>query len=114
MSHGEVADLLSGDGFDRATVYRNLLALTEAGILRRTDLGDHVWRFELMGSGPGDSKEHGHPHFVCTECSTVTCLTKMKVRFDGPQAALAKRGVELQLRGECDTCSVPRKRRARA
>ena len=47
VTHADIADALSPQGWDRATIYRNLTDLTEAGLLRRTDMGDHVWRFEL-------------------------------------------------------------------
>src|SRR5688572_31535064 len=49
VSHGDVAASLAGEGWDRATVYRNLMDLTEAGLLKRTDHGDHTWRFERRG-----------------------------------------------------------------
>src|SRR4051812_24845920 len=48
LSHGEVAAMLTPAGFDRATVYRNLIDLVKKGLVRRADLGDHVWRFELV------------------------------------------------------------------
>src|SRR5438067_7954895 len=51
LSHGEVAAELAERGFDRATVYRNLLDLTDVELVRRTDPGDHVWRFELVRDG---------------------------------------------------------------
>src|SRR3569623_908934 len=63
MSHGDVADRLATQAWDRATIYRNLTDLAEAGLVRRTDVGDHVWRFEAV------SEEHAgsaHPPFVCT------------------------------------------------
>ncbi|MEM6962252.1 MAG: transcriptional repressor, partial [Myxococcota bacterium] len=56
LSHSEVCSLLSDHGFDRATVYRNLVDLTERRILHRDDVGDHVWRFRFVspsGSRPG-------------------------------------------------------------
>src|SRR6188768_3883257 len=68
VSHGDVADRLSGDPWDRATIYRNLTDLADAGLARRTDLGDHVWRFEAVAAGHG---AESHPHFVCTSCGTV-------------------------------------------
>jgi Fur family ferric uptake transcriptional regulator len=34
-THAEVSDALADKGFDRATIYRNLTELTEAGILSR-------------------------------------------------------------------------------
>ena len=74
VSHAEIYEGLAARGFDRATVYRNLIDLTEAGLLSRTDLGDHVWRFELRSERAGRGDEpSGHPHFVCTDCGE-SCL----------------------------------------
>src|SRR5262249_51074671 len=47
VTHADIVNDLAPEGFDRATIYRNLIDLTEAGLASRTDLGDHVWRFEL-------------------------------------------------------------------
>src|SRR5262245_58722967 len=69
VSHGEVADRLAAHAWDRATIYRNLTDLAEAGLVRRTDVGDHVWRFEAVTEGHAVA----HPHFVCTECGSVEC-----------------------------------------
>lgn len=108
LSHAEVAEVLASEGLDRATVYRNLLALSEAGLARRSDLGDHVWRFERVG-GPA-ATPHAHPHHVCTGCGSVACLEELSVRFAGRGAALARRGVEIQLRGPCAACAKPGRR----
>jgi Fur family ferric uptake transcriptional regulator len=104
LSHADVADELDDETLDRATVYRNLMALTEAGLVRRTDLGDHVWRFELK-RGEDTIK---HPHFTCTDCGTVACLPEVTLSVrqgkDVPRA-LSKQRVEIQLRGQCDDCA---------
>ncbi len=111
LSHGDVADALAGEGFDRATVYRNLTALTDVGLVRRTDVGDHVWRFEIVRA---DSRGHdgSHPHFVCTDCGTVSCLPDVSVRIGGSRASagVARRAVEVQLRGQCGGCEPLRER----
>src|SRR3954469_3869624 len=73
MSHGDVADRLASSSWDRATIYRNLTDLAEVGLVRRTDMGDHVWRFEAV------SGDHDHPHFVCTECGGVECLPDIEL-----------------------------------
>ena len=73
-SHGELFDALADRGFDRATIYRNLMDLAEAGIVSRTDLGDHVWRFELKKGARGENHTEDHPHFVCVDCGSVACL----------------------------------------
>ncbi len=105
LSHAEVCELLADYGFDRATVYRNLTDLTEAGLVRRTDLGDHVWRFELITT----SDHHGasHPHFICNECGTVACVPEMSVSIvknRGVPKALRSQDFEVQVRGVCDDC----------
>ena len=106
VSHGDVAKALEPEGFDYATVYRNLIDLSEAGILARTDLGDHVWRFELRSAKPNDEAEH--PHFICTDCGSVTCLPDNAVKLlptkKAPRA-LAKRQVVVQVKGVCDDCA---------
>lgn len=103
VSHGEVADRLAGQAWDRATIYRNLTDLADAGLARRTDLGDHVWRFEAIAAGHGATQ---HPHFVCTSCGTVECLPDVELalrRTRTPRAVRSKK-VEIQLRGVCDAC----------
>lgn len=101
-SHGDIAESLSHLGYDRATIYRNLMDLTQAGMVSRTDLGDHVWRFEIK-SGPGHTQEH--PHLVCTDCGDVSCLPEVEVKIVAKPGAKRPVGdVEVQLRGLCSDC----------
>ncbi|MFN7955930.1 MAG: Fur family transcriptional regulator [bacterium] len=111
LSHGELVDALSGRGFDRATLYRNLIDLTEAGLLRRIDVGDHTWRFE-PGSAAGETervaaREPGHPHFVCTDCGALTCLPDVDVRIS-PRAGSPRPPIadvsQVLLQGRCSAC----------
>ncbi|MBN1205144.1 MAG: transcriptional repressor [Myxococcaceae bacterium] len=106
LSHADLVDALGDEGYDRVTIYRNLTDLTEAGLVMRADLGDHVWRFELRRAG----REHpgSHPHFTCTDCGTVSCLPQESVRITsakGAPRAIAAREVEVHLRGLCDRCA---------
>jgi len=102
MSHGDVADRLAGQPWDRATIYRNLTDLAGAGLARRTDVGDHVWRFEAVTS----DHDSAHPHFVCTECGTVECLPEIELAVRRAKAprAVRNRQVEVHVRGLCDAC----------
>jgi Fur family transcriptional regulator, ferric uptake regulator len=106
VSHPELAEYLAEEGFDRATIYRNLIDLTETGLVSRSDLGDHVWRFELRHEGAGLKNEHAH--FTCTDCGTVECLPEVNVRITGskqaPRAVTRPKTLEIQLRGVCDSC----------
>lgn len=102
-SHPEITDLLAEDGWDRATLYRNLVDMTEAGLLRRVDLGDHVWRFELASQHAHDPA--AHPHFLCTACGDVSCLPALRLPAgDDLPKALQDGRVSIQLRGLCDAC----------
>jgi len=105
VSHGELVDQLSEEGMDRTTVYRNLVDLTDVGLVQRTDLGDHVWRFELKRDKGDDAR---HPHFTCTDCGQVACLPEVTLKVKpgkGVPRSLMKQKVEIQLRGKCDACS---------
>ena len=105
LSHGEIFDGLGKQGFERATLYRNLMDMAEKGLIGRTDLGDHVWRFEIKKHVAGHTIEH--PHFVCTDCGTVSCLPDTSVRIARGKASpksVGGRDVAVQLRGRCDDC----------
>ncbi len=104
LTHADVVDRLDELGLDRATVYRNLTDLTEVGLVARSDLGDHAWRFELSHTG-GDAGDH--VHFVCVDCGEVACLPGVALEVADapvPRAVSAQR-VEVQLRGQCDDCA---------
>ncbi|MGB1013534.1 MAG: Fur family transcriptional regulator [Nannocystaceae bacterium] len=105
LTHQDVVDALAGKAGDRATIYRNLVTLVEAGFARRTDLGDHVWRFEAVQAD--GASYHQHPHFLCTACGDVSCMPPMEIKvFDGrtvPQA-VHEQTIEVHLRGVCDSC----------
>jgi Fur family ferric uptake transcriptional regulator len=100
ISHPELTERMSRSSLDRATIYRNLLALTEAGLLVRTQLGDNVWRYEMPRSQASQHREH--PHFVCTDCGQVACLPENSVHLRN--ARMRSRVVEVQLRGLCPAC----------
>ena len=110
---------LADRGFDRATIYRNLTELTEARLVSRVELGDHVWRFEMRRAHAGHGKKDEHPHFVCTTCGEVSCLDGVDVaitpkpgragRTGGGQAARSAAGgigsvQEVLLKGQCTQC----------
>ncbi len=112
LTHAEVSDALDHLGFDRATIYRNLTELTEAGLAARVELGDHVWRFEAQRSG--GHRWDDHAHFVCTTCGEVSCVDGVEVALPPPaeKPAAGKRPpggrigsvTEVLLKGRCERC----------
>lgn len=109
LTHADVEGQLSADGWDRTTLFRNLNDLARVGLAHRSDLGDHVWRFEASRS-----KAHraDHAHFVCERCGQVQCLAGVEVSVDltaNPTVttprSLKMRAVDVQIRGQCDACA---------
>jgi len=105
MTHAEVTDKLAGWGFDKATVFRNLSDLVEAELVSRTELGDHVWRFELRDPNhPGGEQ---HPHFVCVECGTVQCLGDIDILAASKKRSKSiGRITEILIKGHCTECDA--------
>lgn len=104
LTHAEVSAVLEERGFDKATIYRNLIDLAESGVLARRDLGDHVWRFELLREG---DEVHTHPHFVCDTCGEVKCLPDVDVQIKptkGRKSSKMGTVSEVLLKGTCQAC----------
>ncbi|MFN7768529.1 MAG: Fur family transcriptional regulator [Planctomycetaceae bacterium] len=104
QSHAEVATAVANLGLDKATVFRNLNDLTEAGLLSRSELGDHVWRFEIRS----EKHSHGaaHPHFLCLDCGSVTCLPGSSVTTALKTSAESIGEItEILVRGHCHNCA---------
>jgi len=103
LSHAEVTAELDGLAVDKATVFRNLNDLVSVNLLRRAELGDHVWRFELVNSAGHECSPH--PHFLCIDCGTVSCMDESYVKdanlnFSQDFGTIT----EILFRGHCNNC----------
>jgi len=105
LSHAELAEELVPHGLDRATVYRNLIDMAEVGLISRSELGDHVWRFEIRREGHKHQSEH--PHFVCVTCGEVSCLPNVNVDISpspGSKKSVIGELTEILFKGRCGRC----------
>jgi len=102
QTHAELSERLVPLGFDKATVFRNLTDLTDVELVSRTELGDHVWRFEIRDPNHDRSS---HPHFVCVDCGTVSCMEGMNLPDDKQRKSLnISRISEILVKGHCLVC----------
>ena len=103
VTHSDVAIKLAAEGFDNSTIYRALVEFADAGIAARLDLGDHVWRFELL---TGEETDLEHPHFVCVDCGKVACATDVQVTVKRRPGRKAPVGdvTQVLLKGHCPEC----------
>lgn len=106
QTHAQLADQLVPLGFDKATVFRNLTDLAEAELVLRTELGDHVWRFEMRDPKHDRSS---HPHFVCIDCGSVSCIDDMALPTPTVRRHLnIARISEVLVKGYCGDCDASR------
>jgi Fe2+ or Zn2+ uptake regulation protein len=103
VSHAELSNLLVPIGFDKATVFRNLNDLADVGLVTKTELGDHVWRFEF--NDPDNPHEGLHPHFYCVDCGSVTCLPEKDFQhISYTESAEIGNITEILIKGHCNNC----------
>ncbi len=105
MTHEEIMAEID-DGFtDKATVWRILSDLSEEGILRRMDLGDRIWRYELLDACRPVADDHGH--FLCENCGVVRCLPPLQVTDARGKLPPALQGARIRMRltGTCGACA---------
>ena len=89
---------------NRVTVYRILDLLAEKNIIERLSTGG---RAACYGMAP--NKHHlSHPHFYCTECGQMDCLSpgSMSVRIDNLEKTFPGEidRVEVRVDGRCKNC----------
>ncbi|MCA8911826.1 MAG: transcriptional repressor [Planctomycetes bacterium] len=76
VSMDDAVRLCGHNGGDPATIYRNLQALSEAGILQQVRGVGRREMFELSHEHPVDEAQgkHHHAHLSCTKCGRVECI----------------------------------------
>lgn len=104
QAHSEIAKGRRTAGLDRVTLYRTLSTLEEAGLVHRVQDHDGAWRFcahvRLAKGCPGN-----HPHFQCTRCGRMQCLTAQALPWVSvPKDALVT-GKQFLIYGLCPKCA---------
>jgi Fur family transcriptional regulator, ferric uptake regulator len=100
VTHQDVTEDLVKNGYDKSTIFRALGDMSEAGLVRKMELGDHVWRFERVGTEGSDASVH--PHLLCIDCGSVQCLDENQVQL---KAAGSVGPIEdVLLKGRCRDC----------
>ena len=102
MAHRDVLKVLGEMDWDPATVYRNLVKLAEAGVIKVVSRAEGMARYAVSTTDDG----HHHAHFVCSDCGTVSCLpdaTVSEVSAPG-RWKTAVAAATIQLQGSCPDC----------
>lgn len=85
---------------NRATVFRNLNSLTEAGEVKKVDFGEGKSRYEMAG--------HHHHHLICTECKSIEavdiCRAEKLVQDEADKKGFRVTSHQLEYFGLCSKC----------
>ncbi len=110
LSADDLVDLIRGEDqkISRATVYRTLQWMVEAGIASKLDFGEGRFRFEHSYRHPR------HFHLICKQCnrSSEFLSSDIETLIEEIAAArgFASRQSVLQIYGTCDECQVGRRK----
>ncbi|MBL6722159.1 MAG: transcriptional repressor [Planctomycetes bacterium] len=104
LAHSELVKALGpAAGCDPATVFRTLTRLVETGLATVVSQAGGMDRYAL---GSGSAETHEHPHFICSDCGSVSCLDVVAT----PSLEVPRRwrrsvqAATLQLQGRCPDC----------
>ena len=110
LSADDLVDVVRRDGgnISRATVYRTLQWMVEAGIARKVDFGEGRFRFEHSYRHPR------HFHLICKSCNQSAEFLSSDIEGLIEEIA-ADRGFEavksvVQIYGTCEACRTGRRR----
>lgn len=113
LSHTEVVDALSNTTWDQATLFRNLVKLTNAGLIRVASELSGIKRYEFVDSNANALTHQTHPHFVCNACGVVSCLPESTISAGSGVSALgaawsgALSEATIHILGVCPPCQSP-------
>jgi Fur family ferric uptake transcriptional regulator len=100
----ELAKVRDLAGLDQATIYRLVMKLESAGLVRRLGLHDRATYFQLVVPG------HHHDYLVCTSCGKIEdvelhCPVEPLEREVMARTGYAGVYHELEFFGICPTCA---------
>ncbi len=103
FSHGELVEAFEGASYESSTLFRALNDFAEHGLMRRLELGDHLYRYEVAKTG---ELHVLHPHFLCTDCGAVSCVRESTAAFASKAAeAMQKFSItDVLFKGLCGEC----------
>jgi Fur family ferric uptake transcriptional regulator len=104
LAHNDI-EKITGDKFDRVTVYRTLQTFIDKGIVHTIPTADNATRYALCRESCSEGHHHDdHVHFICEVCGKTTCLDETNI----PPVRLPKGYTPTQINmivnGVCPDC----------
>lgn len=104
LAHADI-EKLSGDKFDRVTIYRTLQTFVEKGIIHTIPTADNSVKYALCKDECEAGHHHDdHIHFLCDDCGTTYCLDAHVPSIQLPEGFVVNR-TDVVVSGRCGKCS---------
>lgn len=87
--------------FDRVTIYRTIRTLMEKDVIHKVICDDGVLKYAHKSKV---EPVNVHPHFQCTSCGQVKCLTAMPEQKIKLPKGYAVSGMHMLVKGVCAQC----------
>ncbi|HWB24020.1 MAG TPA: transcriptional repressor [Chitinophagaceae bacterium] len=105
LAHADI-EKLSGEHFDRVTIYRTLQTFVEKGIIHAIPTADNSIRYALCKNDCAEGHHHdNHVHFMCDKCGTTYCLDHVTIPAVQMPEGFTNGQVNVLVSGVCKNCN---------
>ena len=104
LAHGDI-EKITGEKFDRVTVYRTLQSFLDKGIIHSIPTADNSVRYALCKDECTEGHHHdNHIHFICKTCGKTTCLDDVLIPAVNLPKGFKCDQIEMVVSGKCSGC----------
>jgi Fur family ferric uptake transcriptional regulator len=104
LAHHDI-EKITGDKFDRVTVYRTLQTFIDNGIVHTIPSADNATRYALCRENCSQGHHHdNHIHFICENCGKTTCLDDTHIPSVKLPRGYSATEINMIVNGVCKEC----------
>lgn len=104
LAHQDI-ERITGERFDRVTVYRTLQTFIDKGIVHTIPTADNATRYALCRDHCGGGHHHdNHIHFICETCGRTTCMDDIAIPSVKLPKGYSVSQINMIVNGMCNEC----------
>jgi Fur family ferric uptake transcriptional regulator len=104
LAHNDI-EKITGERFDRVTVYRTLQTFIDKGIVHTIPMADNATRYALCRENCSEGHHHDdHVHFICEVCGKTTCLDETLIPSVKLPKGYSSTVINMIVNGVCPDC----------
>ncbi len=104
LAHADI-ESITGDKFDRVTIYRTLQTFVDKGIIHNIPTNDNAILYALCKDEcEAGHHHHNHVHFICDTCSKAICLDEVVIPTIKLPKGFTLKQTDMIVSGICVQC----------